>query len=658
MGNRNKSRIYQLLVFSGFGLIFFCVLIWRLVDVQILQGNTFRDLADANRLFTEVEPVERGVLLDRFGEPLVFNQPNYYLLVDPDALYSPKQPLDREEALQQIATGSGTVKYELDRSYRYPLSLAHVTGYIGEASLEELEADNRLDIGQLVGKMGLEKHYDEVLRGKPAARIYEVNALGKKQRQVGEQVGQNGLDIQTTLDPYLSEVALAAMGSQRGAVVILDADTGQVLSLVSSPSFNTTLLSTKFLDAEAERQRRQEVSGFFTHPQKLFFNRAVSGAYPPGSVFKLVTALAGLDEGAIDAQKTVVDEGVLKVGDYSYANWYFTQYGGMEGAISLQRAIARSNDIYFYKAAEWTGPTAVADMARLLGLGKPTGIELAGEARGLVPDPAWKERELGEKWFLGNTYHMGIGQGNLLVSPLQTAQLIQTIAKEGTQCKPSLVKDDPLVPAGEKTGCTELGLNSEAVELVLKGMLDACSSGGTGFPFFAYNEKFRLPDKGAQEEIQNGAVACKTGTSEFGGVDSRGYKSTHGWFAAVAGVKANELAAEAAALGLLESSHEEVEEATASAETALSPEETPSDEAASEKRNSGLNKNLEALRREWLARVAKLGYPQQLVLVALVESDETNPYKEGSRDAGPVVKQILDWIHGEVSEAPTDGQGD
>ncbi len=626
--------------------------------MQVLRGNFYRQLAEANRLFTERKPVERGVLLDRYGDPLVYNQPKYFELLNPEALYSSKEPISQEAALYRMATSSGVIQYDLDRLYRYPKSLAHITGYIGEASLEELEKDNRLRIGDLTGKLGLEKRYDEILRGAAEAKIYEVNALGQRQRQVAERAGQTGIDIKTTIDPYISEVALRAMDGQRGAVVVMDADTGEVLSLVSSPTFDASILSTSYLDEEAERQRRQEVMDFFTHPQKLFFNRAVSGAYPPGSVFKLITALAGLDSGAIDAGKTVVDEGVLKVGEYSYANWYYTQYGGVEGAISLQRAIARSNDIFFYKAAEWTGPTSVAQMSRLFGLGKQTGIELGSEISGLVPDPAWKELELGEKWFLGNTYHLGIGQGNLLVSPVQMAQVIQAMAKKGTLCPPTLVDYDPLLSENDQRHCSEIGLNSEHVELVLKGMLDACTSGGTGFPFFMYNEQKRRPDKSAQEEIQNGAVACKTGTSEFGGADSRGYRNTHGWFVAITGIQTEKLKAEAASLNLgrqpgntdTSPAEDEAVGELMDQVTLEQPKAAPGD--------SSLSRDLRELRGEWLAQVAEHGFLRELVLVALVESDEANPYKEGSRDAAPVVKKILDWINGEVADAPADGVGD
>ncbi len=603
----------KVLFFFAVSLAVFSLLVWRLADLQLMNGRSYLAMADANKLFTARIPVERGIFLDRYGDPLVYNKPRYYQLANPEALYSEKEEISREEALIAMASGSESVGYELEREFLFPEAIAHVLGYTGSVTADELKKDTRLHIEDKTGKMGMERVFDEVLRGVAGANFYEVNALGNKQRKVGEREGIPGSNIATTIDPYLSQIAFTAMDAKRGAVVILDSETGEILTLVSTPTYDPQALSTKYIDPELERQRRQQVNGFFTHPQKLFFNRAISGAYPPGSVFKILTALAGLDSGAIDAGKTVDDTGVLEVGEYSYANWYYTQYGRMDGPISLVRALARSNDIYFYKAAEWTGPQKIADMARLFGLGKLTGIELPGEAAGLVPDPAWKERELGERWYLGNTFHFGIGQDNLLVTPLQLAQYVQAIAKHGTQCSPHLVKTNPLEVDGSLAShCSELGVAEENLELVLRGMLDACSFGGTGFPFFPHNQRFRQEGLSPVEQLNEGAVACKTGTSEFGGVDSRGYRNTHGWFTAIVGIKkADILPAGGANL-----------------------------------QSGDWDDEAHSFRDRWLSRVDETGFPDSLVMVALVESDEVSPYREGSADAAPVIKDIVDWIYG------------
>jgi penicillin-binding protein 2 len=472
-----------------------------------------------------------------------------------------------------------------------------------------------------VGKLGLERFLDNYLRGRSGTVLYEVDAMGRRLRKVDVQPGVPGLSVQTTLDPYISEILRRSLSDNKGAAVALDARTGEVLALVSSPAFNNQLLSTSFADSAAEQERREHVRSFFSNPQQLFFNRAVSGTYPPGSVFKMVTALAGLERKVLDAKTTVRDEGVLRVGDFSYANWYYTQYGRVEGDIALVRALARSNDIYFYKAAEWVGPVDLAEMARLFGFGQRNGIGITQEATGTVPDPDWKQQVIGEPWYLGNTYHFGIGQGDLLVTPLQIATMTQAIANKGTKCAPNIVQNQHLVRSGlPESYCAELGLAEEHIKLVLEGMLGACSQGGTASVFFSYNQAHRENGNSDPfEELEKGAVACKTGTAEFGMPDHRGYKKTHAWFTAIVGVDRVRLREQAELLLAARSKvHADVY-----------PDASLSDTE---------------LWEQWALRAAEHGFPERLVVVVLVESDEIAPYKEGSREAAPIAKRLVDWI--------------
>lgn len=588
------------------------LLVIRLGEVQLVQGSLFRQRADRNRFFTNIIPAERGVILDRYGQPLVWNQKTYSLVDDPTALYGSGQLIDAATALRWLASDSAKITFGLRRVYQFPEATAHVIGYVGPVTADNLTADSTLAIGDMVGKTGLEATYDRQLRGSRGEELYEIDAMGKRQRLVQAKPGVPGLNTTTTLDPYLSQVAWEALGDQRGAVVMLDGATGAVLSLVSKPSFDTNVISAKSQNPELEQQRQQQLQQLLSDPHQVFFNRAVGGAYPPGSVFKLVTALAGLEKAAITSTTTVVDEGVLKVGEYEYGNWYFRQYGRTEGEINLRRAIARSNDIFFYKTAELVGPNDLAAMARLLGLGSPTGIELMAEAVGTVPDPAWKEQIIGEPWYLGNTFHMGIGQGDVLVTPLQIASVVQAIAHQGTRCHPHLLVDQ------DSTDCQELGINEEHLNLVLTGMVDACSPGGTAYPFFTYNQQrlTNAANEGTEDiraVIKQGAVACKTGTAEFGGEDERGYRKTHGWFTAIVGT------------------HEIMNAA----------KQFPSDQVESE------------LHARWRQRIEQQGLPETLVMVVMVESDEAMPYKEGSREAAPVVKQIVDWmLTGQTTPVP------
>lgn len=641
----SNSHYFQQRLFLIVISCFFSLLLIRLYDLQVANGSFYRSKADGNRFYTRYLAAERGVFLDRFGDPLVVNVPKYYKLADRSSLYSQREAISHQTALQEMVIDADGVEYDIERHYVFPESTAHVLGYVSSVTADEIQDNPDIPISSKIGKMGLEKVYDEVVRGSSGTVTYEINALGKKQRTVEESPGTPGHNITTSLDPYISEVAYRALGDQRGAIVILDADTGGVLSLVNAPTYNTTLLSKTGITSAEELQRRQKVGTYFSNPLKPFFDRAVAGTYPPGSVFKLVTAMAGLEQKVLEESTTVRDEGILEVGEYKYANWYFTQYGRVEGDINIVRSIARSNDIFFYKTAEWLGPVKLGEYARLFGFGERTGIELPGEAAGLVPTPEWKEQTIGEKWFLGNTFHMGIGQGDVLVSPLQVASSVQAIAKRGARCAPRTITSQGSDQFQKEATCTELGFSEKNLDLVVQGMLDACTSGGTAFPFFEHNDAVRDTDLDPYEQIQKGAVACKTGTSEFGAADSRGYRKTHAWFASVFAVTSemknvdqSENLADAQAS---DSAQLQEEDASESAKTFTGLEEPDSN------RSSAEEYSLEELYAMWRAK-AKDTYPKRVVVVALVESDESQPFKEGSRDAAPLVKLIYDWMSGEM----------
>lgn len=644
MNQNTYSPKSKILFLYGFMVFIVTGLLVRLVDTQLIQGDSFSKLADNNRMYIVSEPEQRGVFLDRYSDPLVFNKPIYYKLDSSQSLYSEKTRIDREEALKLMANDPDSIRIEHEREYRYPESTSHVLGYIGNVTVDDLLSDSSRHISDKIGKMGLELEMQDFLKGTKGFKKFEINAMGEKQHLVVQEDGVSGYSIKTTIDPYLSEVALNALGEKLGSVIILDGETGNVLALVSTPTFDLSYFSESENTQEGELERVRKIQSYFSHPQKLFFNRAVSGAYPPGSVFKLVTAMAGLENDKITSETTVKDEGVLKVGEYSYANWYFTQHGKVEGDINLQRSLARSNDIFFYKVAEWVGPEKLKEMAELFGLGKKTGIQLQAETKGLIPDPEWKQRILGERWFLGNTYHFGIGQGDLLVSPIQVAQMVQGITNKGTLCSPTIVSDEFKTGYLEDSKCGEVGVLRENLDLVIKGMLDACSSGGTGFPFFSYNERVRDPSLNPYDEINNGAVACKTGTSEFGGADDRGYRNTHAWFTASFGTR--ELVSELGKIDFVEEDNSD-EELGDPDDLEKLDEAGESDNLADRTGNNQENKQL-TQKETWRKNIKEQGFPENLVIVVLVESDEVNPYREGSKDAGPVAKEIFDWMFGDV----------
>ncbi|MCJ7829584.1 hypothetical protein MUP50_00645, partial [Patescibacteria group bacterium] len=425
----NHAKIY---FFLGLLMVGFLVLVGRLFELQIIFGNKNRALAEGNRIKREILAAPRGIIYDRNGKELVRNVPIYRKL-RMDTVPRSGIPLrgrewiiiSREEALGMEAKGeTENLRMDIARDYLYSEALAHVLGYLGEANEEEVKS-GKYKAGDLVGRMGVEEQYDNLLRGQDGGEVYEVDTHGRKIREIGKVDPILGKDLYLSLDADLSRVAYEVLEGRPGAVVATEVKTGQLLVLVSSPSFNPNDITQQIL----------------SDPALPFFNRAIGGAYPPGSTFKVVTAVAGLEEGKIDENTTWTDTGEIRVGDYSYKNWYFTQYGKTEGTINLVKAIKRSTDTFFYKVGEWVGPKKLSQWALAFGLGKKTGVDLPSEVTGFVPTPEWKEKFKGERWFLGNTYHFAIGQGDILTTPLQVNMMTSVIASNGRLCRPTITQN-------------------------------------------------------------------------------------------------------------------------------------------------------------------------------------------------------------------------
>lgn len=511
------------------------VALLRVTELQLFHGKELRAKADENRFFIRHLPAPRGVFRDRDGRVLVYNAP-LYKKASANTVNSPYPELEEiteQEAIQLLANDEKNVFIDQKRTYPFGQALSHVLGYVGEVTRDELNADPHVYIGESIGRLGLEKMYQEQLAGRSGKEVFEMHATGKLLRSINREEPVAGADIGLTIDASFSAAAYQAFDGRRGAVVASNPSTGEVLALVSSPGFEATAIGDALKDERLPM---------------LF--RAVNGAYPPGSTFKIVTAATGLQQNAITQDTLIKDEGALKVGTYSYGNWYYSQYGRVEGDVNIVKAIQRSNDIFFYKVAELVGPDALAAMARRFHLGSKTGIDMPQESSGVIPDPEWKRRTQGEDWFLGNTYHMGIGQGDVLVTPLQINQMTAAIANNGVWCKPFLREKGT-------ARCEDLNLADTTRSLIIEGMKAACAPGGTAFPFF---------DKKPVE------VACKTGTAEFGSADASGKRKTHAWM------------------------------------TLFAPTDKPT-----------------------------------IVLTVLLEGNEDQKFIEGSRDAGPIAKTLVEW---------------
>ncbi|MCL5090629.1 MAG: penicillin-binding transpeptidase domain-containing protein [Patescibacteria group bacterium] len=492
-------------------LLSFLVLLSRLFQLQVIEGRINRILADTNRIQKIKVEAPRGFLLDRHGQALAINEPIYEI----EKPGEKPEIISREKALERQAEGNDKdLKIALKRRYLGGETFAHALGYLGEVTAEELTQGKR-DLrgyvaGDWLGREGLEAKYEELLRGREGSELVEVDTMGEIIRRMGRILPSPGKTLTLALDKNLQETAKTAFdkvteGKGKGVVVATNPQNGEILAFYSSPSFDPNL----FLKTD---DRRELVKIIQDEENLPLLNRVISGLYPPGSTFKIVTSTAALEEGKITASTLINDPGVIYNGSFKYANWYYTSYGKTEGEINVVKALARSTDTFFYKVGEMVGPEKINEWAKKFNLEQTTGIDLPGELSGFVATPEWKEKNRGEPWFLGNTYHLAIGQGDISLTPLGVNLMTAVVASGGKICTPRMLKI-----GAENTpyqaDCQEIGVNQKYLEIIKKGMIGACETGGTAFPFFDFKPQ----------------VACKTGTAETG--DG---KNTHAWFTAFA----------------------------------------------------------------------------------------------------------------------------
>ena len=513
----------KILLFMVFAFIFV-----RIFNLQVVHGEYYQRLSDDNRTRTVLEYAPRGIIYDRNGEALVSNSPAFKVLEGDHVEW-----VSREEALNLEAKGA-TVSADVQRTYTYGPTFGHVLGYIGKISDRELLLPEYTTYGLLdfIGKEGLEREYELLLHGVNGKKLYEVDSNGAMVRLLGEQDPVAGKNITTTLDLELQQEAEHALKDvERGAVVVSDARTGGVLAMYSKPSFDPNLF-THNSSYQAQGEYPDLESLLSNREERPLLQRAIAGVYPPGSTYKLVTATAALESGAMKADTKVEDTGIHRVGEFSFGNWYYLEQGGRDQDVDIIKAVARSNDIYFYIASEKTGIAKIAEWSKEFGLGKRTGVDLPGEVKGLVPGPSWKERVIGEQWYLGDTYNLGIGQGYLLATPLQVNTWASVFAAKGKLMRPHLLQ-------GHEEVVRDNFIKDKNLELIREGMKRACETGGVAYPFFNFsvnNSKLKhdgldfLDATGSAKVASNSAttrvlVGCKTGTAETPGDDS----DPHAW---------------------------------------------------------------------------------------------------------------------------------
>jgi penicillin-binding protein 2 len=505
---------WRKLVFYSFVLITFAIFALRLINLQIVDGKDNRQLADSNRIQIRIIHAPRGVIYDRNGKILAQNEPGFRL-VDPNHPNAKTQYLGRDQAMQmEINKDPKYQNLEIDtiRSYPFGKETTHILGYVSEIAGDEMKDPKYAGykLGDKIGRGGVEETYEKVLRGADGGEVIEVDAEGRQLRTITQTPAVPGQSLYLSIDEDLQHLAytnlesqVKKVGSCCGAVVAENPQNGEILALVSYPSYDPKDLANAVSAANSP-----------------MLDRAISGTYPPGSTFKIASSLAGLSSGKITSTTAYEDTGVMQLGPYSFANWYFSEYGRKEaGSVNVIKALQRSNDIYFYQLGQTIGENQLGVTAKKLGLGQTLGIDIPGEVDGLIPDDAWKEKNVGDVWYPGDTLHMAIGQGYVLATPLQISNLISQVAANGNQYPPHLAYKitDPwgnMIKGFRFDPVNHNDFKLSDIKLVQEGLNLVPKFGGTAWPLFT----FPIPTAG------------KTGTAEFGDPKNK----THAWYTAYA----------------------------------------------------------------------------------------------------------------------------
>lgn len=532
---------WQLITLFIVVLIAFFGLFLRIFHLQIVKGATNRELADSNRMQVKIIHAPRGVIYDRSGRVLADNNPGFRIKDPQDPPVGKYQVISRDKSLEYEAKNDPKFsQLEIDTIRAYPEKLvsAHILGYVSEISSDELKEPQFIGYtaGDRIGKGGIEQIFENILKGKDGAEIVEVDAQGKKLRSLRKVEPIPGNNIHLSIDIDLQRYvfgllkgAIEKVGVCCGAALVSDPKTGEILTLVSYPSYDP--------NAFTDPTRGSEIMEYFEDVQTPLINRAIAGVYPPGSTFKITSALAGLISAKVSASELIEDTGIINLGPYTFTNWYFTGYGKTEGLVDMVKALQRSNDTYFYRLGEKIGEKTLGEVAKRVSFGKKVGIDLPAEAEGVIPTNEWKQEKIGEVWYPGDTLHMAIGQGFILATPLQILSQTAFIANNGQLARPHLatkvtsasgfpVKEFKYEPDSKDI------FKKEDLDIIKMGLSKVTKTGGTAWPFF----NFSIPSAG------------KTGTAEFGDPKGR----THAWYLAYA----PEAEAEIAAVVLIEAGGE------------------------------------------------------------------------------------------------------
>jgi penicillin-binding protein 2 len=505
---RHKLFNRRTAMLAGGKALLLSVLAGRLYYLQVVESERYRTLADENRINLRLLPPLRGRIVDRFGDPIADNQQNYRVLLIPEDTRDlditlnalgqiiPIGDGERRRILRDIRRNRRfvpvTVRENLSwqsaaqievnspdlpgimidvgqsRSYPHGEDIAHVLGYVAAVSPKDQTGDPLLELpGFRVGKAGLERVHDLALRGKGGSSQVEVNAYGRVIRELERREGEPGAEVQLTIDMGLQQMVSERLADESAAAVVIDVHSGEVLAMASSPSYDPNAFN-KGLST-------QEWKDLIGNPRAPLTNKAIAGRYAPGSTFKMAVLLAALEKGVITPESQVFCTGFMELGNARFHCW--KKHG--HGLVDAKSAITQSCDVYFYEIAKRTGIERIAAMAKRLGMGTPLGVDLPGEMGGLVPTPKWKRGALEATWQKGETVITGIGQGYLLVTPLQLAVMTARLVNGGMAVTPHVTRavSRPDAQAPDAAAPQEsLGIRPRHLDLVREAMSDVMNS--------------------------------------------------------------------------------------------------------------------------------------------------------------------------------------
>ncbi len=505
-------------------ILLYLILASRFAYLQIFQYDELVTKAEANRKTETAHPPRRGIIMDKNGEVLATNDPIYTLEITPAKTPNFNQTIKELQKVISISKGdirrfnrlkdelprlspvpvkSGLTDEEVARftaqSWRFPgvevrsrmhrfypagKDAAHVVGYIGRISqrdqtrLEESGRGNDYTGTLNIGKTGIELSYEDVLHGKPGFEQIEVRASGRPIRSLSMTQPQSGNNLVLTLDMGLQREIMKELGDRRGTVIAIEPATGDVLAFVSNPSFDPNLF-VDGIDQETWDNLNQD-------EDKPLMNRALRGTYPIGSTFKPFMALAALEMKVRDPKRVINDNGHFQLGNHVFRD---STRGRGYGPVDMHRSIVVSSDVYYYSLAQDMGIDRIHDFMKPFGFGQITGIDLVGEARGILPSREWKQRRFKQRWAQGDTISIGIGQGYNAFTILQLAHAVATLANDGIVMKPHLVKKIINSKTGEeeivaKNPVDVIPLKKENVNFIKRAMQDVTQK-GTGRAIFA-----------------------------------------------------------------------------------------------------------------------------------------------------------------------------